>query len=206
MKTLISIVLASLLAIQTVDSAPPPPKPKLAVIECGIALVVIVVGIIVWVKLYHLCKKVLPPLPPDDSTNAPSTNSAVMFNLGDDNATDLDAAGSASFTVTVSSNGPSIGSPAVPLQTVSQSNYVAQLQSEYGLDVSNPTNTIPGVSWDGTTLTVTNGAPTHMIVVEKMQGTNWIALMTNCVSEGIQLQVEDQDASVGQGFYRVEVK
>jgi hypothetical protein len=224
MKILIAIILCLSLIVQTVDSQPPAPKPKVAVIECAIALVVIVVGVVVWVHLYHLCKKVLPP--DNDgggdgsNTNSVETNSAAYFDLGEDSANDLDTAQTAEFTVTCSQGAPSISQPSVPAQTESSSNYLATLQNKYGLDVSDdrypgyecfavngqPTNSLPTIQFENGVLQITNGSPTHLEIVQKMEGTNWVGILTNLVSEGLQLKIQDQDADPEMGLYRVVSK
>jgi hypothetical protein len=39
-----------------------------------------------------------------------------------------------------------------------------------------------------------------------MEGTNWVGILTNLVSEGLQLKIQDQDADPEKGLYRVVSK
>jgi len=142
--------------------------------ECGIAVVVLAVGGYVIYKLVKLCKKVLPPTPPQ-STNSPSTNSSSIYvyaagtqNASTDTTADTnvyaawftinpvmttspDSSGCIVIPTGVTTNGqPWINAGTVPSASsfVAMTNFLATLQTQYGL--------VPG-SYYGTPGTVAYG-------------------------------------------------
>lgn len=153
---------------------------------------------------------------------------AAWFTTGVENISNVDSALCVVMPsgTTISTNGlvPWLGCPAVINNLVDWPTFLNELQSQYGLNPGDyyaepgtvafaengqPVSSIPEISWDfagGTGLYITNGSPTYTAVLERkdcLASTNWIPLLTNTVSVGMTVKIEDDDSPAASAFYRV---
>lgn len=152
---------------------------------------------------------------------------AAWFTIGKDTSTNLSSSVAVvmSSGITISTNGmiPWLMPPQQEASTVSASTLMSQIQTEYGLAPGQytaigaaaftinrqPVPSIPGISWDwngGRGLTITNGnLPTYTAVYERLSDFNqgWQPFLTNTISAGMTVKIEDDDASANQCFYRI---
>lgn len=160
---------------------------------------------------------------------APDTNVlAAWFTLGPDPATNLASAVCVvlSSGIILSTNGfvPLLSSPVRANATMTVPQYMSALKTLYGLNPGpayeaigsaaftvngQPVASVPGISWDWAkgTLNVTNGNPSCTAIYEKENNLAgpWTPFLTNTISAGMTVRIEDDDATANEAFYRVVI-
>lgn len=181
---------------------------KKTLIQCVLAVLVIVIGIIITVKFIRLCQKLFPDTPPNpDPTNVVK---AAWFVAGPTRAgaapnapmTPTEDMCDFSFSCLLTEQGLCLTNWAVP-GTVTGDVLTAEL-SAYGLSptrTSYGSNTSPSdITYAGGTISVGDGVT--VVLEESLGGGDWAPVLTNSFRAGQQLNLTLPVPCKSNAFFR----